>query len=279
MDIYHIAFYRFVSIPDAPHVVLIVRELAAALQGAVLIAPEGINGTLAGNAEQLDTFERALAGDQRIASLFSGMRFQRTKCLTQPFQRLKVHLKAEIVQIGIDNVDPNAAGSSGTDVKPQDWDALIAREDVVLIDNRNHFEFELGHFAGAVDPGVSRYQDFADFMSDHLPRWQAQGKKIAMYCTGGIRCEKTSAWLAGQKISAYQLDGGILNYLRVKAGAASSWQGGCFVFDNRMALDKNLCEQSLAPEAVYRAPQDAWRLARAKRLAGAPELEDADKID
>ena len=211
MDIYHIAFYRFVPLADARHVVNIVRELAAVLQGAVLIAPEGINGTLAGSAEQLDAFERALASDPRLAGLFTGMRFQRTKCLTAPFQRLKVHLKAEIVQIGVDEVNPNAAGSSGTDVKPEDWDALIAREDVVLIDNRNHFEFELGRFSGAIDPGVSRYQDFADFMTDHLPRWQAQGKKIAMYCTGGIRCEKTSAWLAAQKISAYQLDGGILN--------------------------------------------------------------------
>ena len=116
-------------------------------------------------------------------------------------------------------------------------------------------------------------------MSDNLPRWQAQGKKIAMYCTGGIRCEKTSAWLAAQNISAFQLDGGILNYLRVKAGAESAWEGACFVFDNRMALDKNLCEQSFAPETVYRAPEDAWRLARAKRLAAAPETEDAGKID
>ncbi len=277
MDIYHIAFYRFVRIPDAQHVVLIVRELATALQGAVLIAPEGINGTLAGSADQLDAFEKLLVSDQRIASLFSGMRFQRTKCLTQPFRRLKVHLKAEIVQIGVDNVDPNAEGSGGTDVSPQDWDALIARDDVVLIDNRNHFEFELGRFAGAIDPGVSRYQDFADFMMENLPLWQEQGKKIAMYCTGCIRCEKTSAWLVTQKVSAYQLDGGILNYLRVKAGATSAWDGACFVFDNRMALDKNLGEQAIAPELVYRAPEDAWRLARAKRLAAARDANDASE--
>ena len=278
MDIYHIAFYRFVPLADAQHVVNIVRELASALLGAVLVAPEGINGTLAGGTAQLDEFESAMASDPRLAKLFSGMRFQRTKCLTAPFQRLKVHLKAEIVQIGVDDVDPNAS-LGGINVSPQDWDALIAREDIVLIDNRNHFEFELGHFAGAIDPGVSRYQDFARFMSENLPLWQAQGKSIAMYCTGGIRCEKTSAWLATQNISAFQLDGGILNYLRVKAGAASRWDGACFVFDNRMALDKNLCEQSFAPEAVYRAPEDAWRLARAKRLAAAPETEEAGKID
>ena len=278
MDIYHIAFYRFVPLADAQHVVNIVRELASALLGAVLVAPEGINGTLAGGTAQLDEFESAMASDPRLAKLFSGMRFQRTKCQTAPFQRLKVHLKAEIVQIGVDDVDPNAS-LGGINVSPQDWDALIAREDIVLIDNRNHFEFELGHFAGAIDPGVSRYQDFARFMSENLPLWQAQGKSIAMYCTGGIRCEKTSAWLATQNISAFQLDGGILNYLRVKAGAASRWDGACFVFDNRMALDKNLCEQSFAPEAVYRAPEDAWRLARAKRLAAAPETEDAGKID
>ncbi len=274
MDIYHIAFYRFVSIPDANHVVTIVRELASALNGAVLIAREGINGTLAGEASQLDAFEQALANDPRLANLFAGMRFQRTQCLTKPFQRLKVHLKAEIVQIGVDHIDPNTANSRGTDVRPQDWDALISRDDVVLIDNRNSFEFQLGRFAGAIDPGVSRYQDFAEFMTENLPLWQAQGKKIAMYCTGGIRCEKTSAWLAQHQISAYQLDGGILNYLRVKQGAASSWDGACFVFDNRMALDKNLCEQAIAPEVVYNTPGDAWRLARAKRLAGATDDQD-----
>ncbi len=277
MDIYHIAFYRFVSIPDAESIVVIVRELAAALQGAVLIAPEGINGTLAGTAAQLDCFEQALTSDQRLTALFSGMRFQRTKCKTRPFARLKVHLKAEIVQIGVDNVDPNAESTRGIDVSPQDWDALIARDDVVLIDNRNHFEHELGRFSGAIDPGVSRYQNFADFMTANLPAWQAQGKKIAMYCTGGIRCEKTSAWLATQKISAYQLDGGILNYLRVKAGAASAWEGACFVFDNRMALDRSLSEQAFAPEDIYSAPEDAWRLARAQRLAGAPDANDAGK--
>ena len=273
MDIYHIAFYRFVRIADAQAVVNIVRELAAALLGAVLIAPEGINGTLAGNALQLDEFERALTADSRLDSLFSGMRFQRTECLTAPFQRLKVHLKAEIVQIGVDGVDANVGTPecAGINVSPQDWDALIAREDVVLIDNRNHFEFALGRFAGALDPGVSRYQDFAQFMELNLPLWQAQGKQIAMYCTGGIRCDKTSAWLATQKLSAFQLDGGILNYLRVKEGAASAWDGACFVFDNRMALDKNLHEQATTPEAIYRAPEDAWRLARAQRLVAATD--------
>ncbi len=276
MDIYHIAFYRFVSIPDANHVVTIVRELARELNGAVLIASEGINGTLAGAAAELDAFEHALTSDPRLATLFAGMRFQRTECLTKPFQRLKVHLKAEIVQIGVDNIDPNTASAKGTDVSPQDWDTLIARDDVVLIDNRNHFEFQLGRFAGAIDPGVSRYQDFADFMTANFAQWQAQGKKIAMYCTGGIRCEKTSAWLAQHEISAYQLDGGILNYLRVKQGADSAWDGACFVFDNRMALDKNLREQAFTPETIYSAPEDAWRLARAKRLAGAPGVEESE---
>ena len=269
MDIHHIAFYRFVRLPDPNHVVDVVRELALPLLGAVLIAPEGINGTLAGSAAQLDAFETALSTDPRLGSFFLGMRFQRTKCLTAPFRRLKVHLKAEIVQIGVDDVDPNAALVGGTDVSPEDWDALIAREDVVLIDNRNHFEFQLGRFVGAIDPGVSRYQDFARFMTDNLPLWQAQGKKIAMYCTGGIRCEKTSAWLATQNLSAFQLQGGILNYLRVKDGADSTWDGACFVFDNRMALDKNLVEQGCAPESIYTAPEDAWRLARAQRLVAA----------
>ena len=283
MDIYHIAFYRFVSVSDvelgANGVVDIVRKLASELLGAVLIAAEGINGALAGTAAQLDQFESAMGSDLRLEKLFFGMRYQRTKCQTAPFRRLKVHLKAEIVQIGVADVDPSAASTSGANVRPEDWDALIARDDVVLIDNRNHFEFELGRFVGAIDPGVSRYQDFARFISENLADWRAQGKSIAMYCTGGIRCEKTSAWLAAQNISAYQLDGGILNYLRVKAGAASLWDGACFVFDNRMALDKDLSEQVFAPEAVYRAPEDAWRLARAQRLADSADATAPEQIN
>ncbi len=268
MKILHIAFYRFVRLNDPDNTARAVREIAATLMGSVLVAPEGINGTLAGSALALDQFEQALCHDARFGGAFTGLRFQRTDCVTPPFRRLKVHVKAEVVQIGAADVDVFAnTQAGGIDVAPQDWDTLIARPDVVLIDNRNHFEFALGHFTGALDPKVSRYQDFANFVTENLPTWQAAGKKIAMYCTGGIRCEKTSAWLAEQNVQAYQLDGGILNYLRAKPAGAASWTGNCFVFDNRMALDENLAEQNLSPERVYQSPEDAWRLARARRLA------------
>jgi UPF0176 protein len=280
MKILHIAFYRFVRLDDPQRTAIAMREIASGLTGSVLIAIEGVNGTLAGGASALDQFEQALCSDRRFGGAFEGLRFQRTECVTPPFQRLKVHVKAEVVQIGVADVDLFAhSDAAGINVAPQDWDALIARADVVLIDNRNHFEFALGHFRGALDPNVSRFQDFAQFMTENLPGWAAAGKKIAMYCTGGIRCEKTSAWLAAQNVQAYQLDGGVLNYLGVKSRdndtadktvrntEPSAWTGDCFVFDNRMALDKNLTEQKILPEQVYAAPEDAWRLARARRLA------------
>jgi UPF0176 protein len=271
MTILHSAFYRFVRLSAPARVAQAVREVACALKGSVLIAQEGINGTLAGSAAALDQFEHALRTDPCFGGAFEDLRFQRTNCVTTPFRRLKVHVKAEVVQIGVADVDVFAnrgVDTSGIDVAPQEWDALIARSDVVLIDNRNHFEFELGHFRGAIDPKVSRYQDFSKFINENLPAWQAEGKKIAMYCTGGIRCEKTSAWLAAQNIQAYQLDGGILNYLSTTAQTGlSAWTGSCFVFDNRMALDQDLVEQKISPESIYRSPEDAWRLARALRLA------------
>jgi UPF0176 protein len=271
MSIFHISFYRFVALAEPNVIAVTLREIAAELLGVVLLAPEGINGTLAGAPDALDRFELALACDTRFGGAFVGLRFQRTACVTPPFGKLKIHLRKEIVQIGVAEVDALQAG--GIDVPPEAWDALIARADVVLIDNRNHFEYALGHVRGALDPKVSLYSDFARFMQENLPHWQAAGKQIAMYCTGGIRCEKTSAWLAGQGIRAYQLEGGILNYLRHKQGQPSQWQGECFVFDNRMALDANLHEVTLAPEAVYRDPEDAWRLARARRLAMATDAD------
>jgi UPF0176 protein len=270
---FHISFYRFVALSEPHAIAVALREIASELLGVVLLASEGINGTLAGSADALDRFESALASDARFGGAFVALRFQRTACVRPPFAKLKVHVRKEIVHIGVNDVDALQAG--GVDVAPEAWDALIARDDVVLIDNRNHFEYALGHVRGALDPKVSLYSDFARFMQENLPHWQAAGKQIAMYCTGGIRCEKTSAWLAGQGVRAYQLEGGILNYLRCKQGQPSQWQGECFVFDNRMALDANLQESALAAEAIYRDPEDAWRLARARRLAQATEADRA----
>jgi UPF0176 protein len=271
LNIQHIAFYRFVPIADPLRVVEQLKLVAQKLLGSVLVAKEGINGTLAGDPEDLDAFELALTQGNGFAGLFSGMRFKRTSCARAPFAKLKIRVRPEIVDIGVPKFEPIG---DGIDVSPDAWDALIAADDVVLLDNRNHFEYTLGHFTSAIDPGVFNYRDFAGYIEQNLPDWQKSGKRIAMYCTGGIRCEKTSQWLASQGVQALQLQGGILNYLRYKqsgekTGENQVWQGDCFVFDNRMALDSQLEEKAVDPAQVYTHARDAWRLNRARRLEGA----------
>ena len=190
---FHIAFYKFAKLADADAVVTVCRELTQDLLGSILIADEGINGVLAGDAAALDRFEQALRTDPRLDGAFSNIVFKRSACKTAPFARMKVHRKSEIVFLGVDNVD--AVGRTGIDVSPQEWRELIAQDDVVVIDNRNSFEFKLGKFKNAIDPGVDNFRDFPKYIEEHVPEWQASGKRVAMYCTGGIRCEKTSAWM------------------------------------------------------------------------------------
>jgi|EBPBio282013_DNA_FD.fasta_scaffold00111_55 UPF0176 protein len=266
----HTAFYKFVPLADPDGVAAHLRQrlaAAAGLTGSILLATEGINGMLAGPEDAVDGIEQALQHDAALGGAFAGMAFKRSACRTPPFARLKVHVKKEIVPLGVDGVD---ARRTGINVSPQDWRQLIKDPDVVLLDNRNSFEFRLGHFAGAVDPGVANFRDFPAYVQAHAAQWQAQGQRVAMYCTGGIRCEKTSAWMQGMGLQVYQLDGGILNYFQQMPDAQQDWHGECFVFDNRVALDTRLNETATTLEDVYQAtPDGAWRLARARRLAQA----------
>ena len=259
--IFHIAFYLFVPLDDVDAVVELVRGQTTALLGSVLIAEEGINGVLAGSAAALDTFEQALRSDARFAPVV----FKRSACTTPPFARLKIHKKSEIVFMGVKQVD--ATRKTGIAVSPAEWRTLIAAEDVVVIDNRNSFEYRLGRFKHAVDPGVINFRDFPAYIAAQLPAWQAAGKRVAMYCTGGIRCEKTSAWMDGLGVPVYQLEGGILNYFQSIPDAEQDWDGECFVFDNRIALDTKLHETATTLEQVYGdEPDGAWRIERARRL-------------
>ncbi|MBF8177991.1 oxygen-dependent tRNA uridine(34) hydroxylase TrhO [Herminiimonas contaminans] len=262
---FHIAFYKFARLADADAVVTVCRELTRDLLGSILIADEGINGVLAGTAAALDSFEHALKTDPRLDDAFSNIVFKRSACKTVPFARMKVHRKSEIVFLGVDNVD--AIGRTGIDVSPQEWRELIAQDDVVVIDNRNSFEYKLGKFKNAVDPGVDNFRDFPKYIEEHVPEWQASGKRVAMYCTGGIRCEKTSAWMLDMGVPVYQLEGGILNYFLEMPDAEKDWEGECFVFDNRIALDTKMQETDTTLEDVYGGEPDwEWRLQRAKRL-------------
>lgn len=263
-EIQHSSFYRFVRLDDAAELAAGLRARAEALQllGSVLVAEEGINGMLAGPAASLQALERALLADPR----FAGMPFKRSPCATAPFHRLKVHHKAQIVPLGLPNVDATRDG--GRHIAPADWDAYVADPAVLLLDNRNSFEFRLGRFRGAVDPGVTHFRDFARYVTAHADAWRQRGQRLAMYCTGGIRCEKTAAWMEALGLDVAQLEGGILNYLAQRQGQPSRWEGECFVFDNRVALGPDLRETGTTPEQVYQdEPDAAWRLARARRLS------------
>ncbi len=264
---HHDAFYQFVRVADAAATAQVLRELTVGLHGSIVVSDEGINGVLAGPAAALDHFREALAGGARLGGVFAGIVFRRSACTTAPFQRMKVHHRPEIVQLGVSGID--AVGRRGTQLGPAAWRELLADENVVLIDNRNSFEYRLGHFRRAVDPQVHHFRDFPAYVEAQLPQWQSDSKKVAMYCTGGIRCEKTAAWLSDRGLPVYQLEGGVLNYFETLTDAERDWVGECFVFDNRVALDTHLQETTTTAEQVYAGdPDEAWRLRRARQLAG-----------
>ncbi len=264
----HDAFYRFVALPQSEAVAARLADLARGLQGSVLVAPEGINGAVAGPAPALDAFRVALCGDPAFDGAFAGLVFKRSACTSRPFGRLRIHRKPALVALGFDTGPVEADVTPAAPVSPADWRTLIAQPDVVVLDNRNGFEYRLGHFKGALDPQVGRFRDFPAFVDAHAAQWQAEGKRLAMYCTGGIRCEKTAAWLQQRHgLPVLQLDGGILNHFQQLPDAERDWDGECFVFDNRIALDTRLQETATTAEQVYAGePDAAWRLARARRL-------------
>ncbi len=270
MSLLHTAFYKFTALPDPESVAARLRELVAlpqvadvgGLTGSILVASEGINGMLAGTPDAVERIEAALLHDPAFAGAFTCMVFKHSACATRPFGKMKVHVKKEIVPLGIEGVD---ARRTGINVSPREWRELIKDPDLVLLDNRNSFEYRLGHFEGAIDPGVTNFRDFPAYVLAHAQEWKAQGKRVAMYCTGGIRCEKTSAWMLDMDLAVYQLEGGILNYFQQMPDAQQDWRGECFVFDNRVAVDTHLQEAATTLEDVY-GDDEAWRLARARRL-------------
>ncbi|OWQ88634.1 hypothetical protein CDN99_17020 [Roseateles aquatilis] len=236
--------------------------LAHAVGGNILLAPEGVSGAIGGPPTALAAFEAAL----RAEPPFADLHFKRSFCDTRPFTLLKVHEKPELVAFGLDGVT-GLADRRDTHVSPREWRDLIRRDDVVVVDNRNHFEFELGHFDGAIDPGVRHFRDFPAYVEAHADAWRREGKTVAMYCTGGIRCEKLSGWMTDRGLTVRQLDGGILNYFEQMPDADADWRGECFVFDKRIAIDTRRRETATTAEQVYGDdPAEAWRLARAKRL-------------
>ena len=262
----HSAFYRFAPVAAPEALAASLRALTAELLGSILVAQEGINGVVAGAPAALAAFEAALTDAGYCDGMFRGMAFRHSDCSSAPFARMKVHHREQLVALGVPAPGLVDGSTCGINVTPHRWRELLDDPDVVVIDNRNSFEFRLGRFRTAVDPQVANFRDFSQYVRQHIPGWQAAGKRVAMYCTGGIRCEKTSAWMHDAGIELYQLEGGILHYFQAMPDAQRDWEGECFVFDNRIALDTRLQETATTAEDVYVTHADAWRLARARRL-------------
>ncbi len=233
------AFYQFASLPDFRAMREPLRALCGdlKLKGSVLLAHEGINGTLAGSHAAIDAFVAALRHGDIFGGRLDHLELKFSSAETMPFGRLKVRLKKEIVTFGDAAADP--ARQVGTYVDAKDWNELIASPDTVLIDTRNAFEVAIGTFEGAIDPAIASFGEFKQFAARHLD--PARDRKIAMFCTGGIRCEKASSYLLAQGFTeVFHLKGGILNYLEQVAETESRWRGECFVFDERVALGHGL---------------------------------------
>ncbi|MDE2332849.1 MAG: rhodanese-related sulfurtransferase [Bradyrhizobium sp.] len=237
------AFYQFAALPDFVELREPLRTLCVRLKlkGSVLLAHEGINGTLAGDPGAIGDFIAELREGVLFGGRLDRLELKFSRAAAMPFQRLKVRLKKEIITLGDADVDPTRR--VGTYVEPADWNSLIDAPGVMVIDTRNAFEIALGTFEGAVDPGLKRFGEFKDFAARHLD--PARHRRIAMFCTGGIRCEKASAYLLARGFAeVYHLKGGILRYLEGVPEANSRWRGECFVFDERIALGHGLRERS-----------------------------------
>ena len=229
------ALYKFVSLPEYRTLQAPVLEtmLSYPIRGTLLLAAEGINGTIAGDPADVIEFLGWLQGRPGLGEIDTKISWTDAA----PFKRSRVKLKKEIVTMGVEGIDP--AQSAGTYVEPEDWNALVDDPDVLLVDTRNGYEIEVGQFENAVDPKTTTFREFPDFARTQLD--PTRHKKVAMYCTGGIRCEKSTAFLRQIGFeNVYHLKGGILNYLEKVPESDSRWRGECFVFDERVTVDHDL---------------------------------------
>lgn len=243
------ALYKFVSLPDfeALREPLLQTLLDNGVKGTLLIAEEGINGTVSGSRAGIDGLLTWLKRDPR----FVDIDHKESYCDEQPFYRSKVKLKREIVTLGVPGVDPNQL--VGTYVEPQDWNALIADPEVLVIDTRNDYEVAIGTFERAIDPKTKSFREFPKYIEAHFD--PAKHKKVAMFCTGGIRCEKASSYMLGAGYAqVFHLKGGILKYLEEVPEENSLWRGDCFVFDNRVTVRHDLSEGDYDQCHACRAP-------------------------
>lgn len=233
------AFYHFANLDNFEDMQPVLKDFCneREMKGTILLAHEGINSTISGSRQAIDELMDFLRSDERL----KGLEWKESYAEFQPFQRMKVRLKQEIVRLAVDDID--VAKYVGEYVDPKDWDALISDPDTVLIDTRNDYEIKIGTFENAIDPDTETFRDFPAW----LENWKKeQGeeitkKKVAMFCTGGIRCEKSTALLRQRGFDkVYHLKGGILQYFEDTGNANGKWQGDCFVFDDRVAVNDKL---------------------------------------
>lgn len=249
------ALYHFTPVSDLVKMQELIREKCEAfgIKGTLLIAHEGINGTVAGTAADVDTLLSFLTSLKE----FSGLEWKLSHSPDEPFGKLKVRLKREIVTMGQPNVDP--LGAVGNYVEPEDWNDFIQADDVVVIDTRNDYEVAIGTFDGAVDPKTKSFREFPAWWEDNKQRFANQ--RVAMFCTGGIRCEKSTSFLKDQGVDeVYHLKGGILKYLETVPQEQTTWNGECFVFDGRVSVGHGLkigphqlcfgCRRPMMPEDI-----------------------------
>ncbi|MGB5915555.1 MAG: rhodanese-related sulfurtransferase [Phormidesmis sp.] len=228
-------FYKFVALPDYKDLQSPLKALCQQQQvkGTILLAAEGINGTIAGTRQGIDAVFAYIRSDQRLRDID----IKEFPATAVPFAKLKVRLKKEIVTIGLPEVSPTK--QVGTYVPPQQWNEIIAAPDVTVVDTRNNYEVGMGTFKGAQNPETNVFNEFPDYVKENLD--PNKNKKVAMFCTGGIRCEKASSYLLSQGFErVYHLKGGILKYLEEVPKEESLWQGECFVFDERVAIKHGL---------------------------------------
>jgi UPF0176 protein len=233
------ALYKFVSLPDYKTLQAPILEacMQHKIKGTLLLAEEGINGTIAGLPENIHGLLNYLRTNPLFENRFADLEHKESFASEHPFYRMKVKLKKEIVTLGVAGVSPTKL--VGTYVKPEDWNALISDPEVLLIDTRNDYEVDIGTFKGAIDPKTTTFREFPAYIAEHFDK--TKHKKVAMFCTGGIRCEKASSYMMDQGFEeVFHLQGGILKYLETVPEAQSMWEGECFVFDQRVAVKHNL---------------------------------------
>jgi UPF0176 protein len=241
------AFYQFTPLPDFESLRAPLRNMCVALdiRGIVLLAAEGINGTVAGNAVNIDALMNQIQHGALFGGRIDNLELKFSTATAMPFNRMKVRLKKEIVTLKDDGTDPTQ--QVGTYIDAADWNELIARPGMVLLDTRNDFEVKMGTFVGARDPHIKSFSEFKDFADRALD--PARDTEIAMFCTGGIRCEKASSYLLSRGFrNVFHLKGGILKYLETIPEDQSRWRGDCFVFDQRVALGHGLTERAAQPQ-------------------------------